>query len=150
MGGVDRKDQMLAMFPLERKRTKVWYKKLFRRLLNVSILNAYIIYKSQQSMNHRSFRKTLVVQLLSNHTTSQPRTLAHITHSGTDINTQGFVHYPQQYVVTEKANKGNRYRRNCAECGKRVTTYCKGCNKPLCVFSCFKPYHTKLYRNTAQ
>ncbi|KAI8430377.1 hypothetical protein MSG28_000667 [Choristoneura fumiferana] len=43
MGGVDKKDQMLASFPIERKRTKVWYKKLFRRLLNVSILNSYII-----------------------------------------------------------------------------------------------------------
>ncbi|KAI8440646.1 hypothetical protein MSG28_001855 [Choristoneura fumiferana] len=42
-GGVDKKDQMLAAFPIERKRTKVWYKKLFRRLLNVSVLNAYVI-----------------------------------------------------------------------------------------------------------
>ncbi|KAI8427971.1 hypothetical protein MSG28_002285 [Choristoneura fumiferana] len=44
MGGVDKKDQMLAAFPIERKRTKVWYKKLFRRLLNVSVLNAYVIW----------------------------------------------------------------------------------------------------------
>ncbi|XP_037875023.1 piggyBac transposable element-derived protein 4 isoform X1 [Bombyx mori] len=32
MGGVDRKDQQLAMYPIERRRTRVWYKKLFRRV----------------------------------------------------------------------------------------------------------------------
>ncbi|KAF9405863.1 hypothetical protein HW555_013568 [Spodoptera exigua] len=34
MGGVDKKDQLLAMYPVERKRTRAWYKKIFKRLLN--------------------------------------------------------------------------------------------------------------------
>ena len=34
MGGVDKKDQMIQPYLLERKRTKKWYIKLFRRLLN--------------------------------------------------------------------------------------------------------------------
>ncbi|KAF9422072.1 hypothetical protein HW555_002093 [Spodoptera exigua] len=55
MGGVDKKDQLLAMNPVERKRTKVWYKKLFKGLLNVSILNAYIIYKHSSPDSHRNF-----------------------------------------------------------------------------------------------
>lgn len=150
MGGVDRKDQMIAMFPIERKRTSVWYKKLFRRLLNASIFNAYILYKSQQSANQRSFRKTLVIQLLARHTSSRPTPAPSITHRQTNNTTQVFEHYPQQYFVTENANKGNRYRRICAECGKRVTTYCAGCDKALCTFTCFEPYHTKLYKKTAK
>ncbi|XP_028173824.1 piggyBac transposable element-derived protein 4-like [Ostrinia furnacalis] len=146
MGGVDRKDKMLAMYPLERKRTSVWYKKLFRRLLNVSTLNAYILYKSQQSTTHRSFRKTLVKELLSRHS-PQPRPTPTITHHTETVrNTQGFKHYLKQYTALETSS----HRRNCAECGKRVTSYCNGCEKALCVFSCFEPYHTKLFRNTTQ
>ncbi|KAF9798758.1 hypothetical protein SFRURICE_021555 [Spodoptera frugiperda] len=46
MGGVDRKDQMIAMYPIERRRNRVWYKKFFRRLLNVSVLNAFILLRT--------------------------------------------------------------------------------------------------------
>ncbi|KAI8427970.1 hypothetical protein MSG28_002284 [Choristoneura fumiferana] len=67
MGGVDKKDQMLAAFPIERKRTKVWYKKLFRRLLNVSVLNAYVICKHSKPISHRSFRMSLVQSMLKHH-----------------------------------------------------------------------------------
>ncbi|XP_041982758.1 piggyBac transposable element-derived protein 4-like [Aricia agestis] len=56
MGGVDKKDQMLAMYPIERKRTRVWYKKLFRRLLNVSVLNSFIIHRHSSTLTHRNFR----------------------------------------------------------------------------------------------
>ncbi|CAB3249204.1 unnamed protein product [Arctia plantaginis] len=35
MGGVDKKDQLLFSHPMERSRNKIWYKKVFRRLLNV-------------------------------------------------------------------------------------------------------------------
>lgn len=57
MGGVDRKDQMLSMYPVERKRTKVWYKKFFRRLLNASVLNAFIIHQHfHRNVEHREFR----------------------------------------------------------------------------------------------
>ncbi|CAG4992856.1 unnamed protein product [Colias eurytheme] len=44
MGGVDRKDQLLSAFPMERIRNSIWYKKFFRRLLNVTLMNAHIIY----------------------------------------------------------------------------------------------------------
>ncbi|KAF9407212.1 hypothetical protein HW555_012682 [Spodoptera exigua] len=74
MGGVDKKDQMLAMYPIERKRTKIWYKKLFRRLLNVSVLNAYIVHKHNSSspLSHRNFRIRLIKQLLSKHSAALP------------------------------------------------------------------------------
>ncbi|KAJ8737071.1 hypothetical protein PYW07_000342 [Mythimna separata] len=47
MGGVDRKDQFLSAQPVERLRNKVWYKKIFCRLLNTAIFNAYVIFSSQ-------------------------------------------------------------------------------------------------------
>lgn len=73
MRGVDKMDQLPALYLIERKRNKVWYKKFFRRLLNVSVLNAYIMLKSNGPMKHRSFRKTLVNQLLKHHNTYTPK-----------------------------------------------------------------------------
>jgi hypothetical protein len=35
MGGADKKDKLLKMYLVERKRINKWYMKLFRRLLNV-------------------------------------------------------------------------------------------------------------------
>jgi len=46
MGGVDLKDQLLHSYLIERKRMNKWYMKLFCRLLNISILNALIIYRN--------------------------------------------------------------------------------------------------------
>ena len=39
MGGVDLKDQLLQPYLLERKKMTKWYIKLFRRLLNTTVLN---------------------------------------------------------------------------------------------------------------
>ena len=38
-------DQMVTTYPAERKRHKVWYKKFFRHLVNLTVLNAFILYK---------------------------------------------------------------------------------------------------------
>ncbi|KAJ0172479.1 hypothetical protein K1T71_011618 [Dendrolimus kikuchii] len=45
MGGVFLKDHKLSAYLMERKRCLKWYIKDFRRLLNCSILNSYIIYR---------------------------------------------------------------------------------------------------------
>jgi hypothetical protein len=45
MLGVDLKDQMLQPYLLERKKSTKWYVKLTKRLLNVAILNAMVIYR---------------------------------------------------------------------------------------------------------
>jgi len=39
MGGVDLKDQLFQPYLLERKKITKWYIKLFRRLLNITVLN---------------------------------------------------------------------------------------------------------------
>lgn len=132
MGGVDRKDQILSMYPIERKRTRVWYKKFFRRLLNVSVLNAYILFKaSQPDYSHRKFRKVLVTQILARHTVIKPpRPIAMVNHD------------PAQYaVVQDSRQRAERIRRVCALCKKKTHTYCTGCNVTLCTYTCFGPYH---------
>ncbi|CAG5047018.1 unnamed protein product [Parnassius apollo] len=68
MGGVDLKDQKLSMFLLERKRNRKWYMKVFKRLLNTSLLNAFIIYLRNpmyRMYSHRQFRLKVAEGLLS-------------------------------------------------------------------------------------
>lgn len=70
MGGVDLKDQKLQPYLVERKRCMKWYLKLFRRLLNTSVHNSYIIYNASNSvkaLDHLSFRLQLIRELLDTH-----------------------------------------------------------------------------------
>uniref|UniRef100_A0A2A4IY54 PiggyBac transposable element-derived protein domain-containing protein n=1 Tax=Heliothis virescens TaxID=7102 RepID=A0A2A4IY54_HELVI len=66
MGGVDKKDQLLQAFPIERVRNPVWYKKLFYRLLNVSIHNAFVMYQHAVPghVSHRQFRVMLADEII--------------------------------------------------------------------------------------
>ncbi|RVE46171.1 hypothetical protein evm_009175 [Chilo suppressalis] len=65
MGGVDRKDQFLSAQPMERGRSRVWYKKVFRRLFNVAVFNCYVIYHTKHTrLAHRQFRTILAEDLL--------------------------------------------------------------------------------------
>jgi len=44
MGGVDLKDQLLHMYTVERKKMTKWYLKLFKRLLNSTVLKLFVVY----------------------------------------------------------------------------------------------------------
>jgi len=59
MGGVDLKDQLLQPYLLERKKMTKWYIKLFRRLLNTTVLNCMVICRAnsgQTKIDHFKFR----------------------------------------------------------------------------------------------
>jgi len=44
MGGVNFKDQLLHMYMVKRKKMTKWYLKLFKRLLNSTVLNSFVVY----------------------------------------------------------------------------------------------------------
>ena len=70
MGGVDLKDQLLQPYLLERKKMTKWYIKLFRRLLNITVLNCMVICRAnsgQTKIDHFKFRVELVQALLNEH-----------------------------------------------------------------------------------
>jgi hypothetical protein len=63
MGRVDLKDQVLQSYLLERQEMTKWYMNMFRRLLNVTILNRLIICHAnsdQSKIDHFTFRVNLV------------------------------------------------------------------------------------------
>ena len=47
MGGVDLSDQMMNSYPIERKRLKTWYKKMWIHLANSCVFNAHILHKKK-------------------------------------------------------------------------------------------------------
>lgn len=106
MGGVDRKDQLLAMYPIECKRTRCWYKKFFRRLLNVSVLNAYIIFNrspvSPSRTTHQQFRLDLINELLSKHCKepSQQSLLNSNQPSAQKLPPEITAHFPKEHART--------------------------------------------------
>ena len=59
MGYVDNGDIMVNSYSI-RRRTFKWTKKLFSRLLDLTILNSYILHSScgGKKMSHRDFRYT--------------------------------------------------------------------------------------------
>jgi hypothetical protein len=76
MLGVDLKDQMLQPYLLEQKKTTKWYLKSFKRLLNVAIYNAMVIYHclpNNKSMDTLKFRLSLAQGLLEKHGSAVPR-----------------------------------------------------------------------------
>lgn len=140
MGGVDKKDQMLAAFPIERKRTKVWYKKVFRRLLNVSILNGYVICKCSNSIiSHRLFRTSIINTILERH--SPLHLTAGLLQSQITPNVTAVIKNHHLAPFEFGTNTKGRKRRVCVVCKKRTTTYCVGCKKPVCMHRCFVSLH---------
>lgn len=129
MGGVDKKDQLLQAFPIERVRNMVWYKKYFRHIINSSILNSFIIYQSAHpKITQRAFRVMLVDEILNRFAPRIPKIVA------------GLGHYPQK-ILTSKPR--------CKNCSlKRIRTTatfeCEACKVSLCIIGCFKEWHERI------
>ena len=65
MSGVDRADQMLNYAPFPCKTVK-WWKRLFFHIVNISVMNSYIMYKSvtDHPVSARRFRRDLVKDMV--------------------------------------------------------------------------------------
>jgi len=68
MGWFDLKDQLLHMYIVERKKMTKWYIKLFKRLLNSTVLNLFVVYRKVTGRNTQqpSYRIQLVKGLFTN------------------------------------------------------------------------------------
>ena len=128
MGFVDLSDRMANSYSFERRSLK-WTKKVFFHLLDVSVLNAFILSKSTQS--HRDFRMNLIKSLIK-------RNEASTSKINPSVEEPVLGHWP----FDEKK------RRRCPVCTKqgiqrRSSVICKKCNIALCVDkNCFEEYHT--------
>ncbi|XP_050675463.1 piggyBac transposable element-derived protein 4-like [Leptidea sinapis] len=145
MEGVDKKDQTVSMYPMERKRTMIWYKQFFRRLLNVSIWNSYIIHKHfTPTIEHRAFRMELVTQILQHHLRRTELSL--VTMRGVPkFSDEVLSHFPTFLPLFPTGTKGSRQKRRCYRCKILTHFVCRACNVALCFntqASCFILHHS--------
>ncbi|XP_051159196.1 piggyBac transposable element-derived protein 4-like [Leptopilina boulardi] len=141
MGGVDRCDQIIKPYEIERKHYR-WYQRIADNLLDMTIYNANIIYNlsHEKKMNHCDFRTQLVRELLEKYSTKS-NTGVHRQSKNVSLekNTHELVKIP-----TGNENKRKRLRcHNCSEEKKiRVDTtwMCRQCETPLCK-NCFDSLH---------
>jgi hypothetical protein len=147
MGGVDLKDQLLHSYLIERKRLNKWYMKLFRRLLNATILNALIIYRSNtgKQIDQLSFRTELVEGLFVKHASAVERKVQTGHRSDNLVPRLTERHFISRIPPTEKKASPQRRCVVCYKHGRRKDTvyWCDACNVGLCL-DCFRDYHTKL------
>ena len=148
MGGVDLKDQLFQPYLLERKKMTKWYIKLFRRLLNITVLKCMVICRAnsgQTKIDHFKFRVELVQALLIEHGSKSVRKFQ--GHHSTDKNVPQLIerHFPER-IATEKKARPTKMCVVCYKNNRRKETvfWCTECEAALCVEECFKALHTKL------
>ncbi len=72
MNGADRSDQYTVSYPFVRK-TRKWWRKLLFYLLEVSVVNSYIIYRevTKKKTTHLEFRRSLLESLATEYLQQQ-------------------------------------------------------------------------------
>ena len=154
MGGVDLADQLLSYYGFGHRTVK-WWRRAFFFLLDMAVVNGYILYTQQNPdkkgrLTHEQFRIQLARDLLYA--------------AGVDIQAGSDHHGPRRQFLqpaarlTErhfptslgKTQAGRPMQQDCAVCsrkrgrGRKTTTFkCRECNLPMCVVPCFELHHTK-------
>ncbi|RVE47692.1 hypothetical protein evm_007681 [Chilo suppressalis] len=148
MGGVDSKDQQLSMYLMERKRGMKWYIKVFKRLLNTSLLNTYIIHKknpvASRPLTHRQFRTEVALGLLDKF---PKRGTGRNTKPNDPEASRRLLKGVNHFVKSTPATENRKTQKRCVRClaAKRrtmVSLMCSYCDVALCAGSCWVEYHT--------
>lgn len=150
MGGVDNLDHYVASYKFTRKSLK-WWRKLFFWLLEVSVVNSFLLYNMNQLnkglkyLNHRKFREALIMQLVGD-VRNSPVNLKRGRRSTADNEER--LDGRQHFVSSHPNSKS----KDCAVCSdrkvrggrKETVFFCKTCTKKpgLHPTTCFERYHT--------
>ena len=143
MNGVDRSDQFTVYYSFVR-RTRKWWRKLFFYLLEVSTVNAYILYRAtvESPLSHLEFRRSVLEDLAMGYIENSTRP----TVGRRRIRPAPLRLDKRQHFIAQ-----HRMQCQCVVCsdtkrGIRVTTtyFCETCpDMPsLHPGGCFKRYHT--------
>uniref|UniRef100_L7M1S0 Putative tick transposon n=1 Tax=Rhipicephalus pulchellus TaxID=72859 RepID=L7M1S0_RHIPC len=151
MGLVDKVD-MQPSFSESIRKTMKWNKAIFFHLLDMSLLNAFILFRENtaSTTTFADFKRQVVSQLIEKHHTehhTEKRKPGRPTRDH-PLRLTG-RHFIQKLPPT--GGQGTRTQRRCHVCAnttqrrklRKETRYmCVDCNKALCVEPCFKDYHT--------
>ena len=158
MGGVDLSDQIHQYYTCLRKTAK-WYKKLFFHLVNLCVINAYLLYRKfsedEKKLEHYEFRRSLCEALiLEAPNAPKPSASAGRRLTGERPHRLTERHFPES-IPPKPGMKRQRPCRDCVACNpskknrqgfkrKQTSYWCPDCKKPLCMPDCFRVYHTVL------
>jgi len=146
MGYVDNSDCMANSCSMSR-RTFKWTTKLFFHLLDLTVLNSWILVSLYGAKyTHRDFRLLLVRNLIEEAGKSQdrptPRLVGWPSAAATNV-----LHLESRHNKHWPAKSSTHLRyRLCSSRGQRKRTVykCARCDMGLCVVPCFEEYHTKV------
>ena len=158
MGGVDKADQLLSYYPFSHRTVK-WWKRAFFHLLDVALVNSYIMYTEStqigRKLTHEQFRVEVAKGLLLQVGISEGGL------EGSEIDLPHCVvttipeplrltgrHFPERLAP---CSSGRPRQCVCVVCsnkkGRRKVTsiyQCKICKLCMCITPCFELYHTKV------
>jgi len=148
MRAVDKTDMILNSINTIRKTLK-WYKKLFFHMLNLSIYNAYILYKitSKKNIIFAKFHLRLIREILLKYPNENICSNKSGGQTASKDNLLRLVstRFPSKY--TNPTGKWQNGRQKCVVCSKhkkRTETHLNVKTVTLdYVLKCFKLYHTK-------
>jgi hypothetical protein len=143
MGGVDLSDQLMNYYHFLR-RTNKWWRKLWVHLLNMVIMNAYVLNKAYgtSKINHNAYRILIAQHLLGVDSFDSPL----------DLHVPGpsHGHYPQR--LAKSVNTDKVKTRRCVHCKattnqkiRATTMQCSACQFALCIYPCFGQFHQNLF-----
>lgn len=145
MGAVDRVDQMLQPYDATRK-TQRWYKKLMIHLLQIALLNSFLLFKKTNINSHLDFllfQCQVISDLLYTDQPAPDPALPMLE----DVSRLKERHFPRKVPSTGGRHTTTRRCRVCSKQGdrKETTFLCEQCpsQPPLCVVPCFEIWHTQ-------
>lgn len=140
MAGVDVGDQLLSYYGFSHRSLK-WWRRAFFHLIEIAIVNAYIMYlvtpHTGKRMTHKEFRVQLAKELLLDTIPEEERCRGpHSSPNPPSFRLTG-RHFPAKVGQTPS---GRPSQPDCVVCsrkkgnGRKSTTYkCKQCDLPMCV-----------------
>ena len=153
MNGCDRADQMISYYSTHNRKTRKWWKKLFLWILEVTQVNAHILYvlsrpDQPKKIPFSTFKDSLVAQLEKKAAGITPVAIATAaSHRTKHANVANAVERFQGNKHLVDYDGADVRCVLCAKEGKRARTsyFCTGCSeKPhLCIKKCFFKYHTQ-------
>ena len=144
MNGCDRMDQIISYYNIFNRRTVKWYKRLFTWCIEVTQINAFILYcltraAGTKATSLKSFKQMLIKELLAKANEIIPENHKHHIVAKPDAKLKR-VPGPS-HLVTWVPND-----RNCKFCStpkdrKRTHFFCQSCKAYLHPKNCFEQFH---------
>lgn len=133
--GIDQADMQMHFDSVKRK-TRMWYRKLFFHLIDMCLFNAFRIWKSlNENAKFLEFKLAIIKEI-----TEKYGILENGLSVPDDFDRLKARHFPNYNPGTKGKLHGARA---CHVCKKSTRYRCVKCSVSLCVIPCFETYHCK-------